>query len=137
MASAGKGSLTTNCRLLNLSKVFVKISWRKVVMKEGIPSDPKGPRSKNMLQVGVLGQSHQITQVGSHGFVKVFKQVCVHIHVIMRVMGSCRGTYVLTALWGVGNLTTLKKIVISKNRQKTIRQLLIIRMEQLSECICG
>ena len=71
-----------------------------------------------MLQVGVLGQSHQITQVGSHGFVKVFRQVCVHIHVIMRVMGSCRGTYVLTALWGVGNLTTLKKIVISKNRQK-------------------
>ena len=33
-----------------------------------------------MSQVGVIGRNHQIPQVGSHGFVKVSKQVFVHTH---------------------------------------------------------
>ena len=63
----------------------------------------EGPMLKNMCRVGVTGLSHQIPQVGSHGFVKVSKQMFVHTHVIMKPMGSYKGSFVPTVSWGVGN----------------------------------
>ena len=68
-------------------------TWTKLIESEG-------PMLKNMCWIGLIGLSHQIPQVESHGSVKVSKQVSAHILMIMKPMESYRSTYQLTISWG-------------------------------------